>query len=273
MTRKQHRLSAWLAHPRTRGLDLDDPRTTDLRRAIIQEKGFLRRIYQEWYATLAAALPAGQEPVLELGSGAGFLSEVIPGLITSEVFACSGVNLVLDGQQLPIADGALRAIVMTNVLHHLPQPRRFFAEAARCVRPGGVVAMIEPWVTPWSRLVYTRLHHEPFCPEAPEWEFPAGGPLSGANGALAWIIFERDRLRFAREFPEWQIRAIALGMPLRYLLSGGIATRGLLPGWSFRPARWVEQALRPWTQQLAMFAAVTLVRTEGTLRQQTRQRI
>src|SRR5262249_31802772 len=38
-------------------------------------------------------------------------------------------------------------------------------QATRCVRSGGVVAMIEPWVTPWSRFVYTRLHHEPFQPE------------------------------------------------------------------------------------------------------------
>ena len=31
-------IKAWLAHPLTRELDLDDPRTTQLRRQIIQEK-------------------------------------------------------------------------------------------------------------------------------------------------------------------------------------------------------------------------------------------
>ncbi len=124
-------LKAWLAHPLTRGLDIDDPRTTLLRRQIIQEKSFLRQIYQEWYAAIAAALPAGEEPTLELGSGAGFLSDFIPGLITSEIFYCPGVRVVLDGARLPFADGALCGIVMTDVLHHLPQPRRFFTEAAR----------------------------------------------------------------------------------------------------------------------------------------------
>ena len=40
-------LSDWLAHPITRGLDVDDPRTTELRLRILQDKPFLRRIYDE----------------------------------------------------------------------------------------------------------------------------------------------------------------------------------------------------------------------------------
>ena len=71
-------LQGWLAHPLTRGLDIDDPRTTELRRSIIRYKKFLRRIYEEWYTALAGALPEVQGPVLELGSGAGFLREYIP---------------------------------------------------------------------------------------------------------------------------------------------------------------------------------------------------
>src|SRR4030095_834577 len=86
------------------------------------------------------------------------MSAVIPHLITSELFYCPGIQAVLDGSRLPFAARSLRGIVMTNVLHHLPRPRLFFAEAARCVRPGGVVAMIEPWVSSWSRFVYGRLH-------------------------------------------------------------------------------------------------------------------
>ena len=39
-------LKHWLEHPLTRGLDLDDPRTTHLRRRVLDEKRFLRRIYE-----------------------------------------------------------------------------------------------------------------------------------------------------------------------------------------------------------------------------------
>jgi SAM-dependent methyltransferase len=252
---------AWLAHPLTRGMALDDPRTTALRREIVRSKPFLRRLYGDWYRALAAAVPPGEGGVLELGSGAGFLAEFVPGLITSDVFACPGVQRVVDARELPFAPGELRAILMTDVLHHVSEARRFFAGAARCVRPGGVVSMIEPWVTPWSRVVYRRLHHEPFRPEAAEWEFPASGPLSGANGALPWIIFERDRAVFEREFPHWRIAGIRPQMPLRYLLSGGVSMRSLLPGAAYGAARGVERLLSPLMRRLGMFAHVTLVRT------------
>lgn len=252
-----------LAHPLTRGRDLDDPRTTALRRAIIQGKPFLRRIYQEWYAMLARALPAAHDMpgrVLELGSGAGFFKEFVPDALTSEIFGCPGVDVVLDGQRMPLADGSLRAIAMTDVFHHLPDARRFLAEATRTVRPGGVVAMIEPWVSTWSKLIYTRLHHEPFRPDATDWSFPARGPLSGANGALPWIVFQRDRATFEREFPAWRIETVRPIMPLRYLISGGVSMRALMPGWSTPLWRAVEGALSPLNGRLAMFAHVVLRR-------------
>ena len=86
-------LKKWLTHPLTRGLDPDDPRTTELRRRIIKEKKFLRTIYEEWYRELIASIPepgvcAGQ--VLELGSGGGFLKELLKtlALIMSELIPC-----------------------------------------------------------------------------------------------------------------------------------------------------------------------------------------
>ncbi len=251
---------AWLSHPLIRGLDLDDPYTIEQRRQLIQSKPSLRAIYGEWYGAISRALPVGDDPVLEVGSGPGFLGEFIPGLITSEILACRGVHIALDATRLPFSARALRAIVMTNVLHHLPQPRRFFADAARCVRPGGAVVMIEPWVSTWSSFVYARLHHEPFKPDAEGWEFPATGPLSGANEALAWILFARDRVQFEDEFPEWQIESIRPGMPFRYLLSGGVSLRSLVPQLSDGLWRRFEQIIQPWMTQWAMFAEIKLVR-------------
>jgi SAM-dependent methyltransferase len=250
-----------LAHPLTRGISIDDPRATDLRRRIVREKTFLRRIYQEWYRTIAASLPPGGGRVLELGSGAGFLREFLPDVITSEIFVCPGIDVVLDAQQMPWPDSSLRGIVMTDVLHHLPDVRRFFAEATRTVRSGGVISVIEPWVTRWSKVIYTKLHHEPFEPQARTWEFPASGPLSGANGALPWILFVRDRAQFEREFPDWRIEKVAPFMPARYLISGGVSMRSLMPGWSFGLWRGIENALGGYNHKLAMFAHVVLRRT------------
>src|ERR1700736_178810 len=151
-----------LAHPGTRDLSIDDPQTTQRRRAIIRDNKFLWRIYDEWYRLISACIPEGPGRVLEVGSGAGFLAQHIPNLITSEVFFCPDTQLVLDARRLPFSSGSLKAIVLVDVLHHIPDNRAFLEETQRCLRPGGSIAMIEPWVSTWSRMVYTHLHHEPF---------------------------------------------------------------------------------------------------------------
>lgn len=250
-----------LAHPRTRGLDIDDPRTTHLRKQIIEEKPFLRQIYQDWYEGLRKTLPKNDGLVLELGSGAGFLADVIPGLITSELFFCPYVKIVLNGISLPFAAGALRAIVMTNVLHHVSDPYRLFSEAARCVRIDGVVSMIEPWVSRWSKLVYGYLHHEPFHPYSTDFGFARGGPLSSANSALPWILFKRDQARFKSDFPQWQIKMIRPMMPFRYLVSGGVYSRNLMPVWTSSFWKIVEKSVETRIHKWAMFALITLRRT------------
>lgn len=255
-------LKSLLAHPLTRELDIDDPRTTGLRRQIIQANSFLRQIYVQWYTALATMIPEPPGDILELGSGPGFLDQYIPDLIKSDVFHSQHVDIVLDGQRLPFANRALRAIVMVDVLHHLPDPRAFLSEATRCVRAGGTVVMHEPWVTRWSRLVYGQLHREPLETEAREWEFPSTGPLSGANIALPWMIFERDRPRFEREFPEWQIQSIHLSMPFQYLVSGGVSMRPLMPRWMVGFWRGLESLLAPHMRHLAMFATICLERID-----------
>jgi len=243
-----------------RGRDLDDPGTTDLRRQVIRDKKFLRRIYEEWYGMISDALPDGNKPVVELGSGAGFLSEYVDGLITSEVFHLPGLNVVMDGGALPFPDASLRGIAMTDVFHHLPDVRSFVAESARCVIPGGRVVMIEPWSTPWSRVIYKNIHHEPFVPEAKTWEFPASGPLSAANGALPWIVFSRDRDKFEAEFPEWSVHTVRPFMPFRYILSGGVSLRSLMPEVTYGAWQLFETALTPLMPMLAMFTMIILER-------------
>ncbi|MGA2184431.1 MAG: methyltransferase domain-containing protein [Bryobacteraceae bacterium] len=254
------RIRRLLAHPETRDLSIDDPRTTQRRRGIIESNRFLWRIYDEWYRLIAARIPAGPDSVLELGSGAGFLALYIPDLIASEVFPCSGIQLVLDARRLPFSSGSLRAIAMVDVLHHIPDNRAFLREAQRCLRSGGSIVMIEPWVSTWSRPIYSRLHNEPFDPNAKDWTFPDTGPLSGANGALPWIMFQRDRKVFEAEFPELEIRAVRPFMPFRYLVSGGVSMRQLMPSATFPLWRRLESWLCTWPHHWSMFALVHLSR-------------
>ena len=259
---KSSKWRRWFEHPLTQGLDLDNPHTTVMRREILKTKPFLRSLYADWYRSLAAEVPSGEGAILELGSGAGFLREMIPGLVSSDILAIRGIDVVLDGCALPIRNGALKALLAVNVLHHIASPRRFLREAERAVRPGGALILLEPWLSNWGRLIYRRVHHEPCDPDAPDWTFPAEGPLSGANVALPWILFARDRKRLEAEFPSWRLVRLMPRDPLCYLLSGGISMRNMLPGWSYRLVTSAEVLLKPWMDKLAMFAMIVLKRQE-----------
>ncbi|MHB1065964.1 MAG: class I SAM-dependent methyltransferase [Candidatus Nanopelagicales bacterium] len=246
-----------LSHPLTRGIDLDDPRNTLLRRQIIQSKPFLRSLYAEWYSLICAKLQPTASSVLEIGSGAGFLKEFLPGVITSEVFPLEGVDRVEDATALSFTDDSLDAIVMTDVLHHIPDVGLFFAEAVRTLKSNGRLVMIEPWRTPWSDWVYRNLHHEPFRSDA-DWQLPAGGPLSAANGALPWIVLQRDRAKFTRLFPSLRIMSIDGLMPLSYLASGGVSMRALVPGTMYPGMRAFERRILH--ERGGMFALIELRR-------------
>jgi SAM-dependent methyltransferase len=251
-----------LAHPLTRDLPVDDPRTTELRWRIVREKPFLQQIYRDWYADILLHVPLSAGKILEIGSGPGFLCDLVPDLITSEVFWCNGVKLVTDARRLPFANGTLRAIVMTDVLHHVPSPKLFLSEAQRTLVPAGRIVMIEPWVSPWSKFIYSRVHSEPFRTEATDWGFPPTGPLSGANGAMPWLIFHRDRAQFEHQFPGLRVLTIKPMMPFRYLASGGVSLRSLMPRWTYEFWRGLEQLLSPVMSQIAMFALIVVERAK-----------
>jgi len=121
---------------------LDDPARSERLRALITRKAALRRFYLEAYGKYRACLLRCPREglALELGSGAGFVKEVLPQVNSTPIL-------------------------------------RF-------------------------------AHHEPFDPDAVEWACPSSGPLSGANGALARIVFERDRPRFERLFPSLRLVSI-----------------------------------------------------------------
>ncbi|MGD9975009.1 MAG: class I SAM-dependent methyltransferase [Desulfatirhabdiaceae bacterium] len=251
-------LKTALAHPLTRHLAIDDPKTTELRAEIIREKRFLRSIYQTWYTLLIDNLAAEDGPVVEIGSGAGFLKEVFPRAVTSEVFFTPHVDMALNAMRMPFKSCSLKTLLLVDTLHHIPDPASFFDEATRCVQPGGRCLMVEPWNTPWSRLIYKHLHHENFD-ACGGWTIPVSGPLSGANGAMPWILFERDRSLFSERFPEWRISKIAMLMPVVYLLSGGVSLRNSFPGWSYPFFRKLESFWEK-RQQAGMFALIRLDR-------------
>lgn len=242
-------------------LPLDAPERTVLHGEIIQSKRYTIDLYHQWYAEFKKCIdqcPEGK--MVELGSGGGFLKKLIPEVITSDILPLESNDMTFSALSMPFEDGSLSAILMIDTFHHIPDSEQFINECVRCLKPGGRVLMIEPANSAFGRFIYQNYHHEPFLPEAKEWLIPSSGPMSGANGALPWIVFERDRKRFEQSYPELSITGIQYRNPLLYLLSGGVSFKQLLPSFTYPLVAWIDAWLPKVVPAFSMFTRIELVK-------------
>lgn len=239
--------------------NLDLPQTSLQHRELVLRKKFLKKLYTRWYENFITEIRDNKKgKIVEIGSGGGFLKDLYQEVITSDIIELPHCDLTFAADKMPFETGEVSAIFMLDVLHHIANVDEFFIEANRCLHEKGIIYMIEPANTFFSRFIYKNFHHEPFNPQAKEWHFPSSGPLSDANGALPWIIFERDRNIFEQKYPEFKIEFIKKHTPFRYLITGGLSYKSLVPGFSFSFLSFMEQLLNPLYNKIAMFQTIKI---------------
>ena len=233
----------------------------------------LRALYAEWYGRVAAELPpAALGPRVELGSGPGFARRFIPDLQLTDLVRAPWHDREASAEALPFGDAALGALVLFDVLHHLPNPRRFFEEASRALRPGGRVVMCEPYVSPLSYPVYKFLHDEPLAlgvdPLAPA--APATSAASDAardpfdsNQAIPSLLFGRGARAFAGAFPALAVQRVARLSGPSYPASGGFSRRPLLPQFLWSALHAIEARLPEAAFRLVGFRILVVLEKRG----------
>lgn len=260
-----NKFRAWLYDPRVRGVNVDDTTFLDIHSSILKEKPLLRSAFQAFYHDMSSCCDRyltkkGTE--LELGTGAGFFKSLRPNLITSDIRKAPNIDIELDAQNMSLQDETVRCIYAINVFHHLPNPDAFFNELCRVLLPGGGCILIEPHIGFASALLHRHMHtNERFEPNAPNWDSTTiGGPLSGANQALAHIVFIRDLEKFKMLYGQ-HLEIVFQGYShnaLRYLFSGGLNFRQLLPS-KFEPLlRFVEWLGTPFARYWSLHQIIVI---------------
>jgi SAM-dependent methyltransferase len=234
-------------------------------RQTILKKPSLRHFYDDIYREFMKCLSHCSENgiAIELGSGVGFAKSIIPGLVATDILPYEGLDLIVDGTKLPFADNSLRMICMMNAFHHIPDVKSFLGEAERCLVPGGRILIADQHVGILSRFILKYVHHEPFDPKAKNWEFDPSGPLSGANGALAWIVFMRDRKVFEILFPQLNIVRYEPHSPMRYWLTGGLKKWNLLPGRTHSIWKIIDTFLTRLSPEFCSFVFIEILKESG----------
>jgi SAM-dependent methyltransferase len=203
----------------------------------------LRAVYYGFFETLLEAA-GGRRPIVELGAGPGFFREYCPESISTDVIFTPWVDVVCDGCRTPFCDASLGAVVMLDVIHHLPKPLDFLAEVSRILRPGGRLVAIEPWITPPSYILHRYFHHED-CVLSIDIAEPfrsTGKQAFDGNAAIPYRLVRRLRTQPAAGLKLVRCEPF---LGLGYLATLGFKRQTSVPGGIVRLAEWCERIAGP----------------------------
>lgn len=246
-----------------RNIDMNSQERISIHREIITSKPMMRNVFFSFFEKIDFLDKKHFEstgPRIEIGAGAFPINECIDGVIASDYVDGSHLGMKLDALDMDLPDRSVGAFYGQNVFHHFDDPEKFFAEADRCLQPGGGIILIEPYFGPFAQAVYKNLSDgESFDKNQKNWNSGTGGPMVGANQALSYIVFIRDRADFEKKFPHLQItEQYVFTNFMRYLLSGGLNFRQLVPSGAGNFIKAIEFLLSPLSKILSLHHAIVI---------------
>ena len=254
-----------LLDPAIAGVDVDSVDRIVQHREMLLRKRMIREVFFELYALLGSMeekyFGSGAGKRIEIGSGSSLLKIAMPDVEATDIVAYEGLDAIVDAMNMPYGDGSLKTIFGIHCFHHLPDPYKFLSEVRRVSRPGGGAILIDPYYGPVASFVYKRLfRNEYFDKSAPAvMEHP--GPMSDANQALSYIVFKRERTQFDTAFPELELMVMEpIVNYVRYIVSGGINFRQLLPDVAIPALKGIEIVLSPMRRLLALHHVIVIRR-------------
>lgn len=257
------RLFDLLSDPILKDMDVDGVSRLDLHRKMLAKKRMLRDVFTEFhhmFRKLDQQFFSDKGAEVELGAGISPMRDSYPDVLATDIVAAPHLDRIINAEAMDLADNSVRAIYGQNCFHHFPHPDKFLSELERVLVPGGGAILLEPYYGPFASFLFKRLFRtEGFDKTYPSWDTPVSGPMNGANQALSYIVFVRDRAELEHKHPLLEIvHEQRVGNYLKYIISGGLNFRQLLPDAMTGAVNATEKLLWPFNRWLALHHVVVI---------------
>lgn len=258
-----------LRDPLLAGIDVDSTDRLTIHLMMLKRKRMLRELFVEYhhlFRKLETQYLTGFGIKVEIGAGVSPMRDSYPEVLATDIVGANHLDKVVNAEAMDFPNNSVKVIYGQNCFHHFPHPELFFHELERVLVSGGGSILLEPYYGPFASFLYKRLFKtEGFDKLEKSWETPMEGPMNGANQALSYIVFIRDRKIFENKFPNLQIvhQEIA-GNYLKYLLSGGLNFRQILPDCLTGLVTVVEKIFLPLNKWIALHHVVVIKKVTHT---------
>lgn len=234
-------------------------------RQIWERKPVLRRIYREEFFARMLLHRKKEGPCVEVGGGPGYFKESFASVISTDVVWCPWLDVVADAQILPFRSCSTANLFGMDVLHHLAAPMEFLREAQRILTPGGRLILVEPWITPFSSLIYRYLHQEECDLSACPWDVgrvpsQLDKKAFDGNQAVPYLLFGPKQLeRTMSSLPAMRPLVTETFSLFAYLLSLGFKPTNLLPEFLYPAISTLERTTSVVWRRLAALRVLIVI--------------
>ena len=241
-----------LRYSELENINADSEELITFHRNVLLNKKLINNVFREFYSTCYDLYQKykkcdGDPLIIEIGSGSSLFKHYYPEIISTDIKKHEYNDMTLDAQDMQnVEDGSVDAFMAINCFHHFPAPDKFFEQIIQKLKCGGTCVIIEPYYGFLSKFLYSRMFEtESFDKKQQNWDYIVKGPMSGANQALSYIVFERDRDILLEKYPEIEIvHKRIFNNYLRYLFSGGLNFIQLVPDFMEGPLKVTEALMK-----------------------------